>query len=107
MSRALDAAERRALASTPSRNRIQDGRFRKGPVPRDTSAQAQRRRAVLRWDGGRWVKVSHASVLRPGPCHRRRRKASSTVRHRRFTPALTSRSGDRRVRRFSQQGNEP
>ena len=47
----LDAEELRSLKRPPRRDRIVDGRFRKGPVPRDTAPAAQRRRAVRRWHG--------------------------------------------------------
>ena len=54
---ALDALELRSLRRPPRRDRLRDGRFRKGPVPRDTRPPAQRRRAVKRWHGNarRWT----------------------------------------------------
>ena len=49
----LDAVELRRLRRDPipSRERILNGKFRKGPVPRDTSPPAQCRRAVKRHHG--------------------------------------------------------
>lgn len=42
-----------------ARARTWDGRFRKGPVPRDTSPAAQQRRAVKRWHGNarKWTLI--------------------------------------------------
>ena len=59
---ALDRIEaRHARRPCSARGRIQDGRFRKGPVPRDTSPAAQRRRAVYRHHGNarRWTIAVH------------------------------------------------